>query len=366
MNSDNTALVNKLILLVLTLILVCLVLIVVRAYSDRKSENTRLALAGVGTSIDESPDGEIAPASPTPPIRRPLTNQVRFARAVTPSPPTSTKGLDDQQSLEPPSSGADGFHVVTGIGVLPGASAGADGLELLAQATNGAELIGIATLLGMPKPEVLIDLGPSCGKLNPKRVTTRHYVVNSAGQLANVFVYIGQGLSSHFAVPSKPVLLDQVGCLFEPYVFGLQTGQKLQVRNSDPEFHNIHTTPRLNPESNFAQPGKSPVVTLVFKKPEIFLRFKCDVHPWMFSYACVVEHPFASVTDTNGVFRLPSGLPAGRYTLTATHLKAGTLAQEFEYRPGEPKAFAFQFVVPDATQAQSSGRPNRALKRVVP
>jgi hypothetical protein len=226
-------------------------------------------------------------------------------------------------------------------------------VESFVPATNSAEVFGIATLLGMPKPEVVIDLGPNCGRLNRTRPTTRHYVVNSAGQLANVFVYISQGLTGRFAVSPKPVLLDQVGCMFEPYVFGLQTGQTLQVSNSDPELHNLHFTPRLNPEQNIAQARRGQVNSFVFKKPELFLRIKCDVHPWMFAYGCVVEHPFFALTDTNGAFRLPPGLPAGRYTLSAAHLKAGTLAQEFEFRAGEPRAFAFQFVVPETTQAQS-------------
>src|SRR5262249_17131393 len=256
--------------------------------------------------------------------------------------------------------GAVDFQAVSGFGVAPVVGA-VEGVEGAVTATNQADIFGVATLLGMPKPEVLIDLGSTCGKLNRKRPTTRHYVVNSAGQLANVFVYISQGLSRKFEAPRNSVLLDQVGCMFEPYVFGLQTGQTLRVRNSDPELHNLHFTPRFNPERNIAQGRKGQLDSFTFAKPELFLRIKCDVHPWMFAYGCVVEHPFFSITDTNGAFRLPPGLPGGRYTLTAAHLKAGTLAQEFEFRPGEPRAFAFQFMVPEATQAQS--RNVEALNR---
>jgi len=350
MNTDNSSLVNKLILLVLSLILVCLVLIVVRAYTDRKLENARAAFAETGPSGEEPADMGVQVASPPPlPGRRPVTNQVRASRGFLPLPLTGADRNVGQPGVEQPNSGEVIFQGIAGFGVAPRTG----GVEGALPGTDGAEIFGVATLLGMPKPEVLIDLGPSCGRLNRKRPTTRHYVVNSAGQLANVFVYISQGHSGHGATPEKRVLLDQVGCIFEPYVFGLQTGQKLQVRNSDSEFHNIHFTPLLNPEQNLGQPGKGQVNTFVFKKPEIFLRIKCDVHPWMFSYVSVVDHPFFAVSDTNGVFRLPSGLSAGRYTLTAAHLKAGTLAQEFEYRPGEPRAFAFQFMVPDATQAQS-------------
>jgi len=359
MNTDNASLVNKLILLVLSLILVCLVLIVVRAYTDRKLGSREAAVVQPSPPADEPAETRVE-ISPPAPIRRALTNQVRSTGGVLPSPRANADRPVGQPPFESPNSGAVAFQGITGFGVAPGVG----GVENAVPGTDGTEIFGVATLLGMPKPEIPIDLGPNCGRLNRNRPTTRHYVVNSAGQLANVFVYISQGLTGRFTVSPNPVLLDQVGCLFEPYVFGLQTGQTLQVRNSDPEFHNLHITPRLNPEQNIAQARQGQVNSFVFKKPELFLRIKCDVHPWMFAYGCVVEHPFFAVTDTNGVFRLPTGLPAGRYTLTAAHLKAGTLAQEFEFRPGEPRAFAFQFVVPDATQAQSSGVPNKEpLKR---
>ena len=352
MNTDNSSLVSKLILLVLSLILVCLVLIVVRVYTDWKLEKAEASAAQAGDQSDESTEAAVEVRAPTP-IRRPTTNNVRSIRRLPPSPPADAERLITQPSSESPNLGAVTFQDISGVGVVPGPGIGSDGAELLSHATNGVEIVGVATLLGMPKPEVAIDLGPTCGNLNRKRPTTRHYVVNSAGGLANVFVYISQGLKGHFEPPSKSVLLDQVGCMFEPYVFALQTGQTLQVRNSDPEFHNVHIAPRLNPEHNIAQTRKGQVNSFVFKKPEIFLGIKCDVHPWMFSYGCVVEHPFFSVTDTNGVFRLPPGLPAGHYTLTAAHLKAGTLTQEFEFRPGEPRGFSFQFLVPETTQAQN-------------
>ncbi len=352
MNTDNSSLVNKLILLVLSLILVCLVLIVVRAYTDRKLEKAEAVVAQEGTLQDEPAEMGVQ-VRPSSPIRRPTTNQVRSIGRVSTSPPADAERPVTQPSEESPNSGTATLVYVTGFGVVPGAGAAAEGAAVLSGATNEVEIFGFAKLLGMPKPEVAIDLGPNCGRLNRKRPTTRHYVVNSAGGLANVFVYISQGLTGHFEPPAKPVLLDQVGCMFEPYVFGLQTGQTLQIRNSDPEFHNVHIMPRLNPEHNIAQSRKGQVNSFVFKKSETFLGIKCDVHPWMFSYGCVVEHPFFSVTDTNGVFGLPPGLPAGRYTLTAAHLKAGTLTQEFEFRPGEPRAFSFQFMVPETTQAQN-------------
>jgi hypothetical protein len=64
----------------------------------------------------------------------------------------------------------------------------------------------------------------------------------------------------------------------------------------------------------------------------------------MFGYIGVVPHPFYAVTDANGAFEFPPGLPPGKYTLEATHLKAGTTTLELEVKAGGvlPVGFALE------------------------
>jgi len=50
------------------------------------------------------------------------------------------------------------------------------------------------------------------------------------------------------------------------------------------------------------------------------VRFKCDVHPWMFAYVGVFEHPFYAVTAKDGTFKI-AGLPKGKYVVEAYHVK---------------------------------------------
>ena len=190
------------------------------------------------------------------------------------------------------------------------------------QIVSAGDVSGKVTLKGTPKPEVPIDLGPSCGKINPGKPTTRHYVVGKDGGLANVFVYVKkEGLKGSAKGPEP--LLDQVGCMYEPYVFGLVTGQKFKIRNSDKELHNIHATPDPksgNKEFNVGQPPGTPELEKSFDNAEVLVRIKCDVHPWMFTYAGVLEHPYFAVTDKDGNYKI-SGLPDGQYTVVAYHLK---------------------------------------------
>ncbi|HEX4644895.1 MAG TPA: carboxypeptidase regulatory-like domain-containing protein, partial [Verrucomicrobiae bacterium] len=113
----------------------------------------------------------------------------------------------------------------------------------------------------------------------------------------------------------------QVGCEFQPYVLGVMANQKLRIKNSDPILHNVHARPLAsgNKEFNFPElTGKS--MTLSFPSQEIPVRISCDVHPWMFAYVAVLEHPFFAVTDQDGNFAITNA-PSGDYVLEAYHIK---------------------------------------------
>ena len=36
-----------------------------------------------------------------------------------------------------------------------------------------------------------------------------------------------------------------------------------------------------------------------YPKADVMVKFKCDVHPWMFSYVGVLSHPYFAVTDAD-------------------------------------------------------------------
>jgi hypothetical protein len=196
------------------------------------------------------------------------------------------------------------------------------------QLASAGDITGKVTLKGTPPPEITIGYDDVCSKLHPSVPTTRHWVVGKDNGLANVFVYISKGLEGKkFTAPTDAVELDQVGCNYNPYVFGVMVGQKVLIKNSDPLMHNIHALPKVdgNTEFNFAEPTQGDVNDSKWaesiKAPEVMLKLKCDVHQWMFAYAGVQAHPFFAVTDADGNFKI-ANVPAGSYTLTAYHLKA--------------------------------------------
>lgn len=210
-------------------------------------------------------------------------------------------------------------------------------------ATNAADIAGKVTLKGTPPPEKDLPLDPTCGKLWPnEKPKTRFYVAGGDGGLADVFVYLKK-VDGAVPAPTKPVMLDQKACEYVPYVAGLQVGQQLLIRNSDPVLHNVHATPKVNKEFNLAQMAGGKDIARTMDQPEVLVRFKCDVHPWMFAYVGVLPHPYFAVTDKDGNYKI-SGVPAGKYSLVAFHRKAhGT----------EDKAVVKEITVADAAVSEN-------------
>jgi hypothetical protein len=214
------------------------------------------------------------------------------------------------------------------------------------QSASAADIIGTVTLKGAPPPEreVRFPAGDTtCAKMHEKPLFTRIFMAGEKGELADTFVSL-KGITGKSNGPKeKPALLDQVACEYTPYVMGVQTGQKLLVRNSDPFLHNVHPTPTNrvssaagpgNREQNLAQLAKAPDLEFTYFQPENFLRFKCDVHPWMFAYVNVVDHPWFDVTNEKGTFKI-SNVPPGKYTIEANHRRGGIVTKEVEVKDSD-------------------------------
>jgi hypothetical protein len=212
------------------------------------------------------------------------------------------------------------------------------------QLAAAGDITGKITLKGNPAPEKELPLDPTCGKLHAgAKPTTRFYVVDKAGGLADVFVTLKVAGGKSTGEGQKPLVIDQVGCEYTPYVSAVQTKQKILAKNSDPVLHNVHATPIVygNKEFNKAQLPKGPDIESVFEKPELFLRFKCDVHPWMFAYVSIVDHPYFAVSGKDGKFTLKN-VPDGKYTIEVYHRKAAPapspVTKEIEVKGGSVTA----------------------------
>ena len=120
-----------------------------------------------------------------------------------------------------------------------------------------------------------------------------------------------------------------------PRVQGIIAGQPITVKNSDQTLHNVHTYKGASTIFNQAEiPGMAPMVKQLDASGQI-VKFKCDVHPWMFAWVSVFDHPYFAVSGKDGSFKI-ANVPAGKYTIQAAHRKAGTVTQEIEVKEGAP------------------------------
>ncbi len=171
---------------------------------------------------------------------------------------------------------------------------------------------------------IKVDADPKCKMLHPSGLSSDQIIVNPNGTLKNVFVYIKKGLEGKtFEIPKTPVVFDQHGCQYNPKIFGIQTNQILEILNSDDTLHNVHSLPKNSPQFNLGMPIKGMKLKKTFTKPEVMVKIKCEVHPWMSAYAGVLDHPFFSVTGDDGSFQIKD-LPPGEYVIEAWHEKYGS------------------------------------------
>jgi plastocyanin len=172
---------------------------------------------------------------------------------------------------------------------------------------------------------------------------TAENVVVKDGYLANVFVYVKEGLGNRaFDVPKDAVTLTQAGCKYGPHVLGAMAGQTIRIVNGDPTTHNIHPTPKDNREWNESQAPQAPPLEKSFAREEILLPVKCNQHPWMKMYVSVVKNPFYAVTGPDGKFEI-KGLPPGDYTLAFVHEKLGEQDQKITLAAKDSKTVDASF-----------------------
>ncbi len=179
-----------------------------------------------------------------------------------------------------------------------------------------------------------------CADLNKdKSPRDESLVLNANNTVKWVAVSIRGKVPGEYHPPDKPVVMNQVGCVFVPHAAALMVGQEIEYRNSDPVSHNIRGTPKRNSTFNsiFAANLSSKAK---FDTAEVGIPLKCDIHFWMSSYIHVFSHPFFAITGDDGSFVI-SGVPPGSYTLQVWHETLKPQTQTVEVKPGEVKEVPF-------------------------
>lgn len=169
-------------------------------------------------------------------------------------------------------------------------------------------------------------------------------VVGENGELANCFVYLYMRrgtpeIHPDLKKPAEPaVKLDNLQCRFVPHAGIVRTDQVLNTINSDACGHNVHTFPLKNNAHNLLiSANDTKGVNLEFSQGELLpMQVKCDIHPWMTAYWMVVDHPYATVTDSEGNYFIEN-MPAGKHTIRIWHERVGYIERslDVEIKGGE-------------------------------
>ena len=211
--------------------------------------------------------------------------------------------------------------------------------------TGDASVSGTIHFTGTPPANPTIDMSeePDCKAKYAGTPVDSQYVVSN-GALGNVFVYVKSGLpeGATYAAPAAAVTIDQNGCEYRPRVFGIQVGQKLEIRNSDPLLHNIKAVPAKNRGFNISQPSAGMTTTRTFSTAEVMVPLECNVHGWMNAHVGVLPHPYFATSTADGKYTI-KGLPPGTYTIEAWHEKLGTQTGTVTVGAGESKTTDFTF-----------------------
>jgi plastocyanin len=168
-------------------------------------------------------------------------------------------------------------------------------------------------------------------------------ILVTEGHLENVVVRIASKVKVKTEVPSEPLKIGQHQCMYAPRVSAAVTGQMVTIANGDDTLHNVHAYRGENNDNwfNNAQPPRSPAIT---KEMDDMMQLKCDVHPWMSAFVSVTDHPFNTVTKTDGLVvwdKVPSKSKA--YKVEAWHEVLGSQVQEVVVEAGKVSELTFTF-----------------------
>ena len=156
------------------------------------------------------------------------------------------------------------------------------------------------------------------------------------GKLANAIVAITDDIQQGKRWESTKAVVDNRECRFDPRVqIGRYQGP-IEMKNSDPVFHNTNLAPIENANSttlvNVPLPlqGQSQIKKL--EKTGI-VAVNCNVHEWMKAWIYVSEHPYAAVTQADGTYEI-TGVPPGEHNAMVWHEKLGQVSAKVKVESG--------------------------------
>ena len=198
-------------------------------------------------------------------------------------------------------------------------------------------IIGDRTIVTL-RPEPLFKANPAMGI--PQDVPAENLKVNTkTGGVENVFIWMAKhpdSIHPDLIKPSPdPISFGQKGARFIPHALIVRTGQTVAIGNADPVASNVHIYPLKNqPASLLIGPGVmgAQAEKLSFSRAESLpMKVACDFQSWKSAYWLVVDHPYATKTNSEGDFVIPN-LPPGEHEFRVWHERKGYIHRKLQVR----------------------------------
>jgi plastocyanin len=207
---------------------------------------------------------------------------------------------------------------------------------------SGGTITGTVKFVGSPPAPKKLEVTKDkevCAK-TPK--SSEDLILSKNKEIKDVVVSLSDIKKGKKLDLQKKPVLDQKGCVYTPHVLLVPAGGPVDILNSDGILHNIHTYPtqNLNQPINKAQPKFKTKMTEKFEKPEL-IRVQCDAHSWMNAWIMVHDHPYYSVTDDRGQFKL-TDVPPGTYTLEVWQESLGKQTKKVTVKEKEEVKVTFE------------------------
>jgi len=172
-------------------------------------------------------------------------------------------------------------------------------------ARNGA-ITGRVELRRVPAP---VERRPNVADLGTPAAS-----IDLSDRLTSV-VYLDSAPRGAFEQVETPrAVMDQRGERFVPHVLAITTGTIVDFPNSDRIYHNVFSLSKTRQFDlgRYAAGHSKPVR---FDRAGV-VRVFCDIHSHMNAFILVFSHPFFSLTDNEGRYRLDN-VPPGTYNVIA-------------------------------------------------
>ena len=167
--------------------------------------------------------------------------------------------------------------------------------------------------------------------------------VNNDGRVANVVIILGPPADKKFKIDDevkklskKTVYLDQPFCQYVPHVVGIYPdAQSLVAKNSAKLNHNTKivaggdagTVDRM-----LAEGKETEAIKLTGLNNETLIEARCSIHGWMTAKIPVFSHPYFSVTNDKGEFKIENVPIDTELTVYMWHESMGDLKSKVEQK----------------------------------